>query len=116
MRLIYYNSLVLLGLLVSTFLGALAAPSAPSAPRILHTIERHEGQVTGRLIVTLKPSASKSRLFNQLRLRHNATSVITHEWDAALHGFAGMWSCIITVCCDTNFGRIQDDLPRTARP
>lgn len=47
---------------------------------MLHTVERYEGETTGRYIVTFKSGFNKSSL---------RITGITHSWDGVLNGIAG---------------------------
>jgi hypothetical protein len=65
-----------------TFAAALFALPILAYP--IHEIKRYSGETTGRYIVKLKDTASKTKVLDNL----NAKQRITHEWDV-FHGFAG---------------------------
>ncbi|RDB21646.1 Cuticle-degrading protease [Hypsizygus marmoreus] len=61
---------------------ALAAPVF-AGPTPLRTVEKYQGQTTGKYIVKLKDGASKSAIFSKLK-----NSTVTHDWKL-INGFAG---------------------------
>lgn len=69
----------------SIALFALAAASL-AAVTPLKSVEKYQGQTTGRYIVRLKQGVSKDSLLVNTQLSKND---LTHEWDL-INGFAGM--------------------------
>lgn len=63
-----------------TALAILLTPILAAPSGSLHTVEKFQGETTGRYIVTFKSGFDKSSL---------RFAGITHEWDKVINGIAG---------------------------
>ena len=89
-----FTALISLALLVAP---ALAAPSG------LLSIEKHDGDTSGRYIVMLKDTATVASALGSFASHRSSGALnVTHEWDADfVNGFAGMlftlFYCLISL-------------------
>ncbi|KAG5651131.1 hypothetical protein H0H81_009764 [Sphagnurus paluster] len=60
---------------------ALAAPAFAAPTALIHTVQKFEGETTGRYIVKLKDGVAKSTVFGTKKVK------LTHDW-TLLNGFA----------------------------
>lgn len=69
----------------------LLATSVFGAPNPLRTVEKYNGKVkAGSYIVTLKSGVNRTSVVHDI----NAPGAVTHEWGAALNGFAGQYQFV----------------------
>ena len=81
---IFSAPFVSLALLVGSVLGA---------PNRLLSVERYDGETSGRYIVTLKADTVKSDHLSWVNEAAGAGANITHDWNPDfVNGYAGMFS------------------------
>lgn len=87
-------------------LALLLAPALVSAAPAgnLVSIQKFDGETTGRYIVTLKDGADKGKAFDSVSaFTASGSSNITHEWDSSFfNGFAGKF-VHSSASCSRNF-------------